>query len=200
MGASAALTFPAIVPSSVFGKDAPSNKITIGFIGTGNNGTNWIGRFLKDERVRIVAVCDVNREGPGYWRGSVRGREPARRLVDEHYGGKGCAAYEDFRELLANKDIDAVYIATPDHWHAYIAVAAARTGKDIYCQKPLALTIAEGRRIVTEVERAGVVWQTKARRCPSTPPKTAAPAKSRSTTSRLPEAKIFQSQVLRHFC
>ena len=160
LASSAALAFPAIVPSSVLGKDAPSNKMTIGFIGTGNNGTGWIKRFLKDERVRIVSVCDVNREGPGYWEGAVRGREPARRLVDGHYGGKGCAAHEDFRELLAAKDLDAVYIGTPDHWHAYIAIASARAGKHIYCQKPLALTVTEGRRIVTEVERAGIVWQT----------------------------------------
>ena len=160
LASSAALAFPAIVPSSVLGKDAPSNKMTIGFIGTGNNGTGWIKRFLKDERVRVVSVCDVNREGPGYWEGEVRGREPARRLVDEHYGGKGCAAHEDFREVLASKDLDAVYIGTPDHWHAYIAIASARAGKHVYCQKPLALTVAEGRRIVTEVERAGIVWQT----------------------------------------
>ena len=160
LASSAALAFPAIVPSSVLGKDAPSNKMTIGFIGTGNNGTGWIKRFLKDERVRIVSVCDVNRESSGYWLGSVRGREPARLLVDEHYGGTGCAAYEDFRDVLASKDLDAVYIGTPDHWHAYIAIAAARAGKHIYCQKPLALTVAEGRRIVTEVERAGIVWQT----------------------------------------
>ncbi|MCZ6795094.1 MAG: Gfo/Idh/MocA family oxidoreductase [Planctomycetota bacterium] len=159
-GTAAALAVPTIVPSFVLGRDAPSEKITIGFIGTGNNGTNWIPRFWRDERVKVVAVCDVNKEGPGYWGGSVRGREPARRKVDEHYGGKVCAAYEDYREVIAREDIDCIYIGTPDHWHALIAIEAARAKKDIYGQKPLSLTIAEGRSMVQAVKRAGVVWQT----------------------------------------
>ncbi len=156
----AALAAPTIVPSFVLGKEAPSEKITIGFIGTGNNGTNWIRRFLGDERVRVVAVCDVNREGGGYWSGTVRGREPARRLVNEFYKDEGCAAYEDFREVIGRDDIDCIYIGTPDHWHAYIAVAAAKAGKDIYGQKPLSLTIAEGRAMSDAVARHNVVWQT----------------------------------------
>lgn len=158
--AAAALVAPAIVPSSVLGQDAPSDKITVGFIGTGNNGTNWIQRFVKDRRVRVVAVCDVNREGPGYWQGTVRGREPARRMVDAFYNARGCAAYEDFRELIARDDIDAIYIGAPDHWHAVMAITAAKAGKDIYGQKPLSLTVAEGRAMVKAVEEAGVVWQT----------------------------------------
>ncbi len=91
--------FPAIVPPTVLGASAPSNKFTMGFIGTGNNGTNWLRGFLRDERVRVLAVCDVNREGPGYWDNTIRGREPAKRMVDDHYGGVGCAAYEDFPAL-----------------------------------------------------------------------------------------------------
>ncbi|MBI1390657.1 MAG: gfo/Idh/MocA family oxidoreductase [bacterium] len=156
----AALAAPAIVPFKVFGADAPSEKTTIAFIGVGNNGSNYLGPFLQDDRVRVVAVCDVNKEGPGYWDGSIRGREPARRRVNDFYGGEGCDGYEDFRDVLARKDIDCVYIAVPDHWHAPIAIAAARAKKDIYCQKPLSLTIHEGRRMVEEVTQAGVVWQT----------------------------------------
>src|SRR5436190_1809661 len=82
-----------------------------------------------DEPVQIVAVCDVNRESAGYWNGAVAGREPAKRLIEEHYAKKttagsykGCDTYIDFRELLARKDIDAVQIAVPDHWHAILAV------------------------------------------------------------------------------
>jgi len=152
--------FPFIVPSTVFGAGAPGNKITMGFIGTGNQGTNDMNAFLQDKRVRVVAVCDVNRESPGYWSGGVAGREPARRIVDKYYGGKGCSAYEDYRQMLAREDIDAVEIATPDHWHAPLAIACAKAGKNIYCQKPLSLTIADGIAMVKAVKRYGGVWQT----------------------------------------
>lgn len=158
--AGSSLLLPAIVPASVFGASAPSDKITMAFIGTGNNGINWLHPFLRDDRVRVVAVCDVNREGPGYWDNSIRGREVARRIINEKYQGVGCAAYEDFREVIQRGDIDAVYIGTPDHWHAIIAIAAANAGKDIYGQKPLSLTIAEGRAMSNAVAKNGVVWQT----------------------------------------
>ena len=169
VAAGSAVAAPWVVPSSSLGRDgavAPSERVTMGFIGTGNQGTNDLGGFLGDGRVRVVAICDVNREGPGYWSGSVRGREPARRMVDRHYGrgkrsGKaaGCAGFEDFRDLLARKDVDAVEIATPDHWHAALVVAAARAGKDIFCQKPLSLTIPDGRAMVDAVNRYGCVFQ-----------------------------------------
>ena len=154
------LGFAAIVPASVLGQNAPSNKMSIAFIGTGNNGTNWMRLFLRDKRVRVRAVCDVNREGGGYWAGTVRGREPARRLVDEHYDDNSCLAFEDFREVVSRDDVDAIYCGTPDHWHALIAIAAAKAGKDTYGQKPLSLTVAEGRAMVSAVEKAGIVWQT----------------------------------------
>ena len=157
---SSALGFPCIVPAHVLGQDAPSNKLTVGFVGTGNNGTNWMRIFLRDKRVRVLAVCDVNREGGGYWEGTVRGREPARRLVDEHYGDSSCLGFADFREMLGREDIDAIYIGTPDHWHALIAIAAARAGKDIFGQKPLSLTVREGRAMADAVKTAGIVWQT----------------------------------------
>ena len=159
-GSAAAVAAPMIAPATLFGHQAPSNRITMAFIGVGNNGYNWARQFLKDDRCQIVAVCDVNQEGPGYWDNSVRGREPARHLVDEAYGGKTCQAYEDYREVLARDDIDAIYIGTPDHWHALIAVAAANAKKDVYGQKPLSLTIAEGREMTRAVQNSGIVWQT----------------------------------------
>lgn len=162
--------FPTIVPASALGRDgrvAPSNRVTMGFIGTGNQGTNDLNVFLGDDRVQVVAICDVNRESPGYWDGAVAGREPAKRLVEENYAAqkasgtyKGCATYMDFRELLARKDIDAVEVATPDHWHAIPVIAACKAGKDIYCQKPLALTIAEGRAMSDAVKKYKRVFQT----------------------------------------
>jgi predicted dehydrogenase len=165
-----AFAFPAIVPGSVLGLNgrvAPSNRVTVGIIGTGNQGFNDIRSFLRDERVQIVAVCDVNRESAGYWEGKVGGREPARRLVEEHYAkdkesGKysGCKAYVDFREVLGRPEIDAVEICTPDHWHAIPVIEACKVRKDIYCQKPLSLTVAEGRAMSYAVAKTKVVFQT----------------------------------------
>lgn len=151
---------PLIVPASVLGQNAPSQRMTIGFIGTGNNGYGYLMPFLRDPRVRVVAVCDVNREGPGYWDGTVRGWAPAKRLVDGYYGDEGCTAFTDYREMLQRRDIDAVYLGTPDHWHALNTIHAARAGKHIYGQKPLSLTVRDGRRMATAVEKAKVVWQT----------------------------------------
>jgi predicted dehydrogenase len=164
-----AVAFPTIVPSSArgaVGQVAPGSRVTLGVIGTGNQGTNDLRAFLGDERVQVVAVCDVNRESAGYWNGAVAGRDPAKRLVEEHYAKRtgagayrGCAAYVDFRELLARRDVDAVLIATPDHWHCLPTILAAKAGKDVYCQKPLALTVAEGRAMSDAVKRYGRIFQ-----------------------------------------
>ena len=159
-----------VVPASALGRDgnvAPSNRIAMGFIGTGNQGTNDMREFLHDKRVQVVAVCDVNRESAGYWDGAVAGRDPAKRIVDEFYTKrlqagtyKGCDAYADFRELLARKDVQAVEVATPDHWHANLEIAAMKAGKDVYGQKPLALTVAEGRAIADAAYKYKRVFQT----------------------------------------
>lgn len=160
--AGVACAAPTIIPASALGRGrpAPSNRITVAFIGTGNNGYNWCRQFLQQDRAQVVGVCDVNREGPGYWNGGVRGREPARRLVDDHYGGTACRTFVDYRDVLDRDDVDAIYIGTPDHWHALIAVAAANAKKDIYGQKPLSLTVSEGRAMSLAVERNRIVWQT----------------------------------------
>ncbi|MBM3823533.1 MAG: Gfo/Idh/MocA family oxidoreductase [Verrucomicrobia bacterium] len=168
--AAAVLGFPAIIPASALGqagRPSANQRIQIGVIGTGNQGFNDIRSMIRDERVQIVAVCDVNRESGGYWNGAVGGREPGRRLVEEHYAKaspsgsyRGCDTYVDFRELLARRDIDAVQIVTPDHWHAVQAIAACKAGKDVYCQKPLALTIAEGRAMAKAVKKYQRVFQT----------------------------------------
>jgi predicted dehydrogenase len=162
-------TAPVFVPAAALGRGgavAASNRITMGVIGTGNQGTGDMKGFLRDERVQVVAVCDVNRETPGYWEGGIAGREPARVLAEWHYARarrsgayKGCSDYEDFREVIARKDIDAVLIALPDHWHSIPVVEAARAGKDIYGEKPLSLTIAEGRAMSDAVKAANRVFQ-----------------------------------------
>jgi predicted dehydrogenase len=105
--------------------------------------------FVRRPDTQFVAVCDVQRPR----------REVAKRMVDEHYKNQDCRAYNDFREVMARPDVDAVYVATPDHWHALVTIAAARAGKHIYCQKPLTRTIAEGQAVVEAVRRYGVVFQ-----------------------------------------
>jgi predicted dehydrogenase len=162
--------FPAIVPASALGlggRIAPGNRVALAVIGTGNQGMNDIKSFLTDERVQVVAVCDVNRESAGYWENHLGGREPAKRLVEDYYAAnrpagtyRGCAAFVDFREVLGRGDIDAVEICTPDHWHAIPVIQACKAGKDIYCQKPLALTITEGRAMCDAVSKHRVVFQT----------------------------------------
>jgi predicted dehydrogenase len=151
---------PLIVPSRVFGAAAPSNRMQMAFIGTGNNGYGSLRQFMGNDRVKVVAVCDVNREGPGYWDGTVRGYEPARRMVDRYYADKGCAVTTDYRELLDRSDIDAVYIATPDHWHCIQVLDACAARKHIFCQKPLSLAVAEGRMMSDAVRKSGVTFQT----------------------------------------
>jgi myo-inositol 2-dehydrogenase/D-chiro-inositol 1-dehydrogenase len=151
------LALPTIVPSSVFGATAPSEQITVGCIGVGRMGTDDLREALGFKQVQVVAVCDVD---------SNRVRN-AQRRVESYYRDrgagdsyKGCAIYGDFRELLARGDIDAVQIATPDHWHALPAIAAAQAGKDVFLQKPLTLTIREGRVLSDAVRRYSRVFQT----------------------------------------
>src|SRR5690349_4688577 len=154
--ASVAAGFPSIVPASVFGSTSPSNRINVGAIGTGriSRGHDLPG-IWKYDSARIVAACDLD---------SHRVAD-AKTLINGYYArttGKpydGVTGYADYREMLANKDIDAVVISTPDHWHAAIAIAAARAGKDIYLQKPASLTIAEGRALSDAVHRTGVIFQ-----------------------------------------
>ena len=150
VAAGTALVIPAIVPSSVFGANAPSNRIVMGAIGVGSQGTGDLQGFLSKSEVQTVAVADVDK---GH-------RENAKRIVDERYGNKDCKIYHDFRELIRRGDLDAVQIAVPDHWHAIPAITAARAGLDIHGQKPLARSIREGRAICDAVHRYGRVWQT----------------------------------------
>ena len=148
-----AIGFPYLIPASALGKNgtvAPSNRITMGLIGAGGQGTYDMKGFLGKPEAHVLAVCDVDRNH----------RNRARDMVNEKYGNKDCSTYNDFRDLLARKDIDALIIALPDQWHAIAAILGARAGKDIYAEKPLAYTISEGRAIVNAVEKYGIVWQT----------------------------------------
>jgi predicted dehydrogenase len=148
--------FPSIVPSSVLGAFAPSNRINIGAIGNGRiSRAHDLPRLWKYDSARIMAVCDLDSHRV----------EDARTLVNGYYTKKtgkkydGVTTYGDYRELLANKDVDAVVISTPDHWHAIIAIHAVQAGKDVYLQKPASLTIAEGRALSDAVHRSGRIFQ-----------------------------------------
>jgi predicted dehydrogenase len=166
--ASAAFALPWIVPSPVLGSKAPSNRINVACIGTGNQGAGILRRFMQNDDVQIIAVCDVNRASYGYRdEDQFLGREPAREMVDEYYGKKkkasayrGCRTYLDFHEVLASADVDAVTVVVPDHWHAIMTIRAAEAGKDIYCEKPLSLTIGQGRAMVEAVRKHKRVLQT----------------------------------------
>lgn len=156
--AAGAAGFPYIVPASALGRDgatAPSNRITIGFIGVGKMAKGHVGSFLGDGSVQVLAVCDVERGR----------REGQAQRVNEHYAARnggsytGCDHYNDFRDLCARPDIDAVVISTPNQWHALNAVEAARQGKDIYLEKPFARTVDEGKAIVKAVRRYGRILQ-----------------------------------------
>ena len=152
------VSVPVILPARVFGAEAPSNRITIGMIGVGRQAYySNLKSFLAASDVQVVAVCDVDS-----WR-----LDNARKAVEEHYGKeraagtlKGCSVFRDFRELLDRPDIDAVMISTPDHWHVPIAIAAAKAGKDISCEKPLTLSIAGGRALSDTVRRYNRVFRT----------------------------------------
>lgn len=152
---------PLIVPASCLGdnprRPGPNDRINLGFIGIGMMGRGHLGSFLGNSGVQVVAVSDVHRGR----------REDAVNRVHRAYAQqrragtyRGCAAFTDFRQLLARRDIDAVVIATPDHWHAIPAILAARAHKHVYCEKPLSLTIAESRAMVQAARRANIVFQT----------------------------------------
>jgi predicted dehydrogenase len=166
LATTAAATAFSILPSS-FGKVAPNSKTTLACIGLGGQGTIDLMNLLAFDEVQVVAVCDVNRESGGYiswdWgQGKAQntaGREPARRAVDEHYKKRGCKAYTDYRELLDKEDVDAVVVATPDHTHAVITMAALKKKKHVYCEKPLTWSVAEARAVAEEAKRAGVATQ-----------------------------------------
>ncbi len=164
---SAAIAAPTIIPSSVLAlkkeETAPNERISMGVIGLGGMGNGNMNAFLGMNEVQVVAVCDVDAQ---HENGKDKGREPAKARVEKHYadkqraGYKGCAAYKDFRELCARQDIDAVVVATPDHWHALATLEALRNRKDVYCEKPVTHLFAEGQAVYKEVANRRAIFQT----------------------------------------
>jgi predicted dehydrogenase len=156
--AAGAVAVPWFIPASALGRGgavAPSERIVMGGIGLGGRGAGDLGVMLAQKDVQWVAVCDPVKNQ----------REAAKKAVDGEYGNKDCAAYGDMRELLAERtDVDAVLIATGDRWHALASIWAMRAGKDVYCEKPACLTMAQGQMVVETARRYGRVYQTGAQR------------------------------------
>jgi len=143
------LVFPSIVPSSVFGANAPSNRITMGMVGMGLQMGGHLRGMLSRREVQVVAVCDVDQ---------VK-FQSAKQNVDGTYGNNNCDAYVEYENICSSPDIDAVFICTPDHWHTMVSLAAMKGGKDVFCQKPLTLTIREGQLLRDAAKQYGAIFQ-----------------------------------------
>ena len=148
---SALILSPLVLPAAVLGREgvAPNSKITLGGIGINSRGGYVLQRMLAQPDVRFLAVCDIRADR----------RKAVKELADKRYENTDCATYRDFRELLERKDIDTVLIATGDHWHAHASIYAARAGKDVYSEKPCALTIELCQRLAETMKRYGTVFQ-----------------------------------------
>ena len=127
----------------------PSNTVTLGLVGVGGRGSQLLPVFMHQGDVRILAICDAVKER----------RDRAKATVDAYNGDTACTAYRDFRELLARSDIDALYIATGDRWHAQLAMQAMQAGKDVYCEKPISLSMREGEAVTAVAQRYQRIYQ-----------------------------------------
>jgi len=143
---------PQIIPASALGQGGavpPSDRVTLAGLGLGGRGTRVLQSFLAQPDVQFLAICDVRNER----------REAIKSMADQKYGNRDCAVYSDQYELWARKDIDAVLIATGDRWHALLSILTARSGKDVYCEKPCSMTIAESRALADTFQRLGRIYQ-----------------------------------------
>jgi len=150
--AGAALGVPYVVPGKVLGKDgavAPSEKVVLGAIGIGGRGHHDLTVFMKEPAVQFIAICDIREER----------RRAIKKMADDKYDNNDCAMYRDMFDILARPDIDAMLIATGDRWHALASILTAKAGKDIYCEKPLSLTISDSRALEVAVNRYGRIYQ-----------------------------------------
>jgi len=151
-GAGAIMAIPPFIPATALGKDgatAASDRIVLGAIGIGGRGSHDLGCFLSHGDVQFVAICDVR----------VERRKAVKAMADRRYGNDDCAMYRDMHEMLAREDIDAVLIATGDRWHTMASITAAKAGKDMYCEKPCSMTIAESRALADTITRYGRIYQ-----------------------------------------
>lgn len=152
VGSAAALALPTVLPASALGRDgvlAPSQRITLGGIGLGGRGAGVLRSFLSNPDVQFLAIADIRQNR----------REAIKQMADQHYGNSDCAAYREMDEMLARRDIDSVLIATGDRWHAMASIIAAKAGKDVFCEKPCSMTIAESQALADVFRRYGLIYQ-----------------------------------------
>jgi len=152
LAAGGAAAVPYVAPAEALGagdRPPPSDRVTMGWIGAGGRGTALLRNFLGLSDTQVLAACDVKKPR----------RDAAKARVDQHYGTADCDTYVDFRDLLARDDIDAVTVASTDHWHVLHSLAAVRAGKDVYCEKPLGLSVEQGQVLRRAVRQYGRVWQ-----------------------------------------
>jgi predicted dehydrogenase len=150
---SAVFAAPTIVPSSVLfaqgDKPTPNNRITLGLVGCGGQGTGDMKNIMNASEIQTVGVCDPEQKHA----------DRAKKHVDGKYGNKDCKTYDDYRELCSRKDVDAIIVGTPDHWHALATLNALRNGKDVYCEKPITHLFAEGQMVYKEAAKQKAIFQ-----------------------------------------
>jgi predicted dehydrogenase len=152
LGIAAALSAPLIIPRHVLGDEktpSANEKIVVGHIGIGKQMRGHVAAATRSPKVKVVAVCDVDKTR----------RLAGKKQVDDAYHNNDCAAYDDYREMLARRDIDAIVCATPDHWHAMVILDTCKAGKDLYCEKPLTNNLMEAKRVMDRVGRSKIVFQ-----------------------------------------
>jgi len=160
------------VPGRALGADgatAPSNRVTVGLIGRGAMGRGHLERLAHDQGFQLIALCEVDKERREQGLATTEAIYAQAKTAGTY---KGCTAYVDYRDMLARSDLDAVLIASPDHWHTMQSIDAVRAGKDVYCEKPVSLTMEEGRRLVEEVRAHKRVFQTGTQYRSATPLRT----------------------------
>ena len=178
--AASALAAPTIIPSSVLGADAPSNQITLGLIGCGGQGTGNLRNLMGKSGTRGIAVCDPDKNN----------MNRARDHVNQKNGNKDCEAFTDFRDLCAMKDLDAVIVGTPDHWHSLACLEALNNKKDVYCEKPITHLFAEGQAVYKAAAKNKAIFQVGSQQRSSSRMRVAAEAVMNGVLGKIKEVKV----------
>ena len=187
VSAASAIAAPTIIPSSVLGVDAPSKQITLGLIGCGGQGTGVLRGLMNQQGTRALAVCDPDKNNMNRAKTHVE-RQYAKDKESGKY--KGCDTFSDYRELCARKDIDAVIVGTPDHWHALATLEALRNGKDVYCEKPITHLFAEGQAVYKEAAKQKAIFQVGSQQRSSTRMRIAAEAVMNGLLGKIKEVNV----------